>query len=70
MDDEPHFGEVWKWENLGPFMIVSRSPLDGNVNVWTLADDGNRLRMISLVWDQQGHTFRENWHRLDTEELG
>lgn len=69
-DYEPRFGEVWQWDDMGPYMILGLSPLIGYVNVVALTEFDGRGRLISLVWDYPGKTFREHWLRIDTEELG
>ena len=70
-EDEPHFGEVWVWEDMGPFMVISPSPLDGCVNLVVLSDDADHQgQLTSLYWDVPGKSYRAGWQRIDTEELG
>lgn len=66
----PRFGEVWQWEDMGPFMILGMSPMAGQVNVIELKDEDGIGRLCSLVWDLPGRSFRAGWKRIDTEELG
>jgi hypothetical protein len=67
--DEPHFGEVWQWQDMGPFMLIGMSPMTGMVNAYTLAgDDAGRL--VSLHWNVPGKDYITYWKRIDTEELG
>ena len=73
-EDTPHFGEVWMWEDMGPYMVISPSPLEGTLNLIVLNshDLGRRDqgRLTNLYWHQPGRTFRAGWKRIDTEELG
>ena len=66
---EPHFGEVWDWQGMGPYMILCRSPIIGYVNVIVLTGEFDQGRLVSMVWDQPGKNFIDYWKRLDKGEL-
>jgi hypothetical protein len=69
--DEPHFGEVWMWSNMGPFMVIAMedSPpgrtSTRDVVVANVSGIGT-YATATLHWDGE---YRKDWHHIDKGEL-
>lgn len=72
--EEPRFGEVWTWGDSSPAMMViaiGTEATDGRVSI-TLTHLRESTGVFDLMLYGTGprECIREQWKRLDTEELG
>lgn len=65
--DEPHFGEVWSWADSPPMMVIAVNEPTRPQFITCIYMHGGISR---LLWHGSLPGIREQWKRLDTEELG